>query len=85
MLDSRQWIRTTRVVVGKQLTGNLNGGLSIDKLRVKYTVEKSLRGPPNTANIQIYNLLCAVLGLRPAPNDGDDRLVRSVLCAPPER
>jgi predicted AlkP superfamily pyrophosphatase or phosphodiesterase len=30
-------------------------------------------------NIHIYNLLCAALGLIPAPNDGDDRLVRAVL------
>ena len=27
-------------------------------------------------NIHVYNLLCAALGLKPAPNDGDDRLVR---------
>jgi predicted AlkP superfamily pyrophosphatase or phosphodiesterase len=30
-------------------------------------------------NIHVYNLLCATLGVRPAPNDGDDRLVRLVL------
>ncbi|MSU23597.1 MAG: alkaline phosphatase family protein [Opitutus sp.] len=30
-------------------------------------------------NIHIYNLLCAALGLTPAPNDGDDRLVRAML------
>jgi predicted AlkP superfamily pyrophosphatase or phosphodiesterase len=30
-------------------------------------------------NVHIYNLLCATLGLKPAPNDGDDRLVKSVL------
>ena len=30
-------------------------------------------------NIHIYNLLCAALGLKPAPNDGDDRLVQAVL------
>jgi len=30
-------------------------------------------------NIQIYNLLCAVLGLRPSPNDGDDRLAAAAL------
>jgi predicted AlkP superfamily pyrophosphatase or phosphodiesterase len=30
-------------------------------------------------NIQIYNLLCAVAGLKPAPNDGDDRLVKAFL------
>jgi len=30
-------------------------------------------------NIHIYNLLCATLGIIPSRNDGDDRLVRSVL------
>jgi predicted AlkP superfamily pyrophosphatase or phosphodiesterase len=30
-------------------------------------------------NVNIYNLLCATLGLTPAPNDGDDRLTREVL------
>jgi predicted AlkP superfamily pyrophosphatase or phosphodiesterase len=30
-------------------------------------------------NVHIYNLLCAMLGLKPAPNDGDDRLVKEVL------
>lgn len=30
-------------------------------------------------NVQVYNLMCAALGLTPAPNDGDDRLARAVL------
>lgn len=30
-------------------------------------------------NVHLYNLLCAALGLKPAPNDGDDRLVREVM------
>lgn len=30
-------------------------------------------------NIYVYNLLCAALGLTPAPNDGDDRLIRAML------
>jgi predicted AlkP superfamily pyrophosphatase or phosphodiesterase len=30
-------------------------------------------------NVHLYNLLCAALGLKPAPNDGDDRLIKSVL------
>lgn len=30
-------------------------------------------------NIHVYNLLCATLGLKPSPNDGDDRLVKKVL------
>jgi predicted AlkP superfamily pyrophosphatase or phosphodiesterase len=30
-------------------------------------------------NIHLYPLLCAVLGLQPAPNDGDDRLAREAL------
>ena len=34
---------------------------------------------PDVANIHVYNLLCAVLGVKPAPNDGDQRLARSAL------
>jgi hypothetical protein len=30
-------------------------------------------------NVHIYNLLCAVMGLKPAKNDGDDRLVKAFL------
>jgi predicted AlkP superfamily pyrophosphatase or phosphodiesterase len=30
-------------------------------------------------NIHVYNLLCAVMRLQPAPNDGDDRLVKAAL------
>lgn len=30
-------------------------------------------------NVHLYNLLCAAAGLTPAPNDGDDRLVKTVL------
>jgi predicted AlkP superfamily pyrophosphatase or phosphodiesterase len=30
-------------------------------------------------NVHVYNLLCAALHLTPAPNDGDDRLVRQML------
>ena len=30
-------------------------------------------------NVHLYNLMCAALGLTPAPNDGDNRLVRAVM------
>ncbi len=30
-------------------------------------------------NVHLYNLMCAVLKLKPATNDGDDRLVRAAL------
>ena len=30
-------------------------------------------------NVHLYNLFCATLGLKPAPNDGDDRLVKKTL------
>jgi len=30
-------------------------------------------------NVHVYNLLCATLGLQPAPNDGDLRLAKEVL------
>ena len=34
---------------------------------------------PDVDNIQVYNLLCAALQLKPAPNDGDQRLVKAAL------
>lgn len=34
---------------------------------------------PEVENIHIYNLLCATLKVKPAPNDGDDRLVKAAL------
>jgi hypothetical protein len=30
-------------------------------------------------NLDVYNLLCAVLGLAPAANDGSDKLSRAAL------
>jgi predicted AlkP superfamily pyrophosphatase or phosphodiesterase len=39
---------------------------------------------PAFENIQVYNLLCATLGLKPAKNDGDERLSREVLVSPPK-
>jgi hypothetical protein len=42
--------------VGKNLTQNLASGILLEGFRVVFTVEQTLRGPPNTANIQIYNL-----------------------------
>lgn len=30
-------------------------------------------------NIHLYNLLCATVGITPAPNEGDDRLLRQVM------
>jgi hypothetical protein len=30
-------------------------------------------------NIQVYNLMCAILGLSPAPNDGDLNIVKAML------
>ncbi|MFZ5496229.1 MAG: ectonucleotide pyrophosphatase/phosphodiesterase [Verrucomicrobiota bacterium] len=34
---------------------------------------------PTAENVDVYNLLCATLGLRPAPNDGGDALARAAL------
>jgi predicted AlkP superfamily pyrophosphatase or phosphodiesterase len=34
---------------------------------------------PEVENVHVYNLLCAAAGLQPAPNDGDDRLVKAAL------
>jgi len=34
---------------------------------------------PETESIHVYALLCALLGVTPAPNDGDNRLVQAAL------
>ena len=34
---------------------------------------------PEVDNIQVYNLLCAVLGVKPAPNDGNGQLVKAAI------
>lgn len=34
---------------------------------------------PSVENIHLYNLMCAAAGLKPAANDGDDRLVQAFL------
>lgn len=42
----------------------------------------SIRGGvelPPVENVHIYNFLCAALGLKPAPNDGDDRIAHALL------
>lgn len=40
--------------------------------------QRGLELPPMD-NVHVYNLICRVLGLKPAPNDGDDRLARAVI------
>jgi len=37
---------------------------------------------PEVENVHVYNLLCRVLGILPAPNSGDERLVNAALRAP---
>lgn len=48
--------RVCVVEVGKNLGHGLAAGIKIDGFRVRFTVDQTLRGPPNTANIQVYNL-----------------------------
>jgi hypothetical protein len=50
------WGRVCRVIVGKNLTEKSNAGLLLEGFRIVFTVDQTLRGPPNTANIQVYNL-----------------------------
>jgi predicted AlkP superfamily pyrophosphatase or phosphodiesterase len=34
---------------------------------------------PDVDNVDVYNLLCATLGIKPAPNDGGEALVHAAL------
>lgn len=44
------------MLVGKNLNNGLAAGIRIEGYRIKFTVEQTLRGPPNTAHIQLYNV-----------------------------
>lgn len=46
-----QWLRQAQVVVGKA-----GSGLLIDKLKIEFTVTKTVQHTPNTALIKIFNL-----------------------------
>lgn len=51
MMAGRQWLRYAQVVIGKN-----GSGISVDTLRIKFSVKKTIRHEPNTAVISIYNL-----------------------------
>lgn len=55
MIETVNFGRVCIVEVGKNLDG-LAVGLKVEGFRVMFTVDQSLRGPPNTANVQVYNL-----------------------------
>lgn len=56
-LETVNWGRVCTVEVGKDLGNGAAAGLkALESFQIIFQVEQSLRGPPNTANIQIYNL-----------------------------
>lgn len=55
-LATGNWGRVCSVIVGKNLTQSLASGLKLEGFRTVFTVDQTLRGPPNTANLQLYNL-----------------------------
>ncbi len=79
-ITSRDFLRTKRLTFEKGAHGFDPASANMGALFIasgpafRHKVEI-----PDVENIQIYNLLCAVLGLQPAPNDGDQRLVQAAL------
>lgn len=56
-LETVNWGRVCAVEVGKDLGNGAAAGLKVlEAFQVVFQVEQTLRGPPNTANVQIYNL-----------------------------
>lgn len=49
---SQQWIRRIQVIVGD----NPGNALSIENLRIKFEITKTIEATPNIANIKIYNM-----------------------------
>lgn len=92
VLPDEGWHVGTRAAYDRLRTryaaqGYLQGDHGYDPRREKMHGILIAHGPafrrgvelPETENIHVYNLLCAALGLMPAENDGDDRLVRAAL------
>jgi predicted AlkP superfamily pyrophosphatase or phosphodiesterase len=83
------WRITTRALFAKRKTPP-RGEHGYDNRLVSMGATFIANGPafrrgvvlPPFENTAVYNLLCAVLGLRPAPNDGDAHLARAALRRP---
>jgi len=78
---------TVRTHAGKQDASATTGDHGYDGAERDMAALFIAHGPDFTAgrrmtnvdNIHVYNLLCAVLGVEPAPNSGDNRLVDGLL------
>ncbi len=90
VLADEGWEVTTRAEQARRKKPE-RGDHGYDNLLVSMGATFVANGPafrrgvvlPPFENIEVYNLLCAVLGLRPAPNDGDATLIRTALAQPP--
>ncbi len=79
-ITSHEFLRTRRVTFEKGTHGFDPASTNMGALFVA-SGPSFKRGHEfaDVENIHVYNLLCAALGVKPAPNDGDDRLVREAL------
>jgi predicted AlkP superfamily pyrophosphatase or phosphodiesterase len=81
--ETRAIAQKPRVRTGQPLRGDHGYDPSFTTMRGIFIASgpafKSGVQIPEVENIHVYNLLCAVAGLKPAPNDGDDRLVKAAL------
>ena len=80
-LQRRSWFETKKAAYPKGEHGYDPAFKSMQGILVvhgpAFRADGGCIGP--VENIHVYNLLCAAAGLRPAINDGDDRLVRTLL------
>lgn len=80
LISNRDWVRTHRLTFERASHGYDPASPNMGALFIA-NGPAFRRGTTiaETEGIQIYNLLCAVLGLKPAPNDGDQRLAEAAL------
>jgi len=79
-LSTRDWLRPRRLTFERGSHGydptSPNMGALFIAHGPAFRREKTI---DDVESIHVYNLLCAVLGITPAPNDGDDRLAQLAL------
>ena len=81
------WLVTTRAAAERRDWSRVAGDHGFDPAYGSMGASLIARGPgllrgavlPAMENIHLYNFLCERLGITPAANDGDDRLIRAAV------
>jgi predicted AlkP superfamily pyrophosphatase or phosphodiesterase len=87
LIADEGWLILKRLLLDEQRKGFLHGAHGFDPALLSMGATFVACGPafrkgitiPAFENVEVYDLLCAALGIKPAPNDGSGSLAKQVL------